>query len=250
MKTATQVSVLAVVPLAIAALASAQPTFEGRVAFRTDHTIAGGNIPTPPEDPSWTVLPGEILPIGMMFGAFNAQGFTDRGMFNFIGTVTVSDPAGTATLSLNNPALRNPYNLGGQALVQGDGSIFFDAARVNAGLIQAPWEEGQPNPVDTYTYPAGQGGPDSYFGQGLRFYLDPGPASFLRDITITVTGQMKVISEWYFDGGEPGDVASLIPGGFVEAPASGTIIIHWVPAPGALALLGLGGLAAARRRRA
>ena len=240
-------AVLAVAGLASSAMAQ---SFEGRVAFRADHTIAGGNVPLPQDDPAWTISPGDTLAIGGMFGAFNAQGFTNRGMFNFIGTVTVSDPAGTATLSLNNPALRFPYNFGGQARVEPDGSIYFDAARANAGLSQVPWPEGQPNPAEWYTFDPGQGGPDTYFGQGIRFFLDTGASDVARDITITISGSMQVISGWYFDGGEEGDVASLIPGGFVNGSASGSIVVHVVPAPGALALLGLGGLVAGRRRRA
>lgn len=240
-------AVLAVAGLASSAMAQ---SFEGRVAFRADHTIAGGNVPLPQDDPAWTISPGDTLAIGGMFGAFNAQGFTNRGMFNFLGTVTVSDPAGTATLSLASSPLRNPYAFGGQARVEPDGSIFFDAARQGAGLSLVPWPEGEPNPAEWYTFPAGSGGPDTYFGQGIRFFLDTGASDAARDIVITISGPMKVISEWYFDGGEEGDVASLIPGGFVDGFASGSIVVHVVPAPGALALLGLGGLVASRRRRA
>src|SRR5690606_29279889 len=96
------------------------------------------------------------------FGAFNAQGFTNRGMFNAISTITISDPAGTARLILNDPALRNPYNFGSVARVNDDGSIYFDANR-GTGQVNVPWEDGEPRPDSYYTYPDNQGGPDNYF---------------------------------------------------------------------------------------
>src|SRR5688572_14829124 len=107
---------------AVAGLAAAAPaqTFTPRVGFRNDHTANA--TPTGNEA---TYLPGSI-PIQVLFGAFNAQGFSNRGMFNFIGTATMTDPLGDATFSYRTgvagSGLRSPYNFGGVEMIQPGGT--------------------------------------------------------------------------------------------------------------------------------
>lgn len=234
-------AVLAVAGLASSAMAQ---TFEARFAFNNTHA----NNRNPIDGPLVVDQPGDVA-LQALFGAFNAQGFTNRGMFNAISTITISDPAGTARLILNDPALRNPYNFGSVARVNDDGSIYFDANR-GTGQVNVPWEDGEPRPDSYYTYPDNQGGPDNYFA-GLRFFLNPGDGPLVaRDVTITISGSMQAISEWFVLGGEEGDSVDLLPAGWVQEHGTATFVVSFVPAPGAAALLGLGGLVASRRRRA
>jgi hypothetical protein len=234
-------AVLAVVGLASSAMA--QGSFTGQVAFNTTHLASGVPVAGPLVRPD-----ASQVTLQAIFGAFNAQGFTNRGMFNFIGSLTISDPAGAATVSLPATSLRSPYNFGSSISVVGGGTgINFDANR-GSGQVNVPWGVGEPRPDTTFAYAANNGGPDAYF-PGMRFFLNPG-TNAARDITITVTGPMQAISSWFFLGGEEGDSADLLPGSFVQGTATGTFVVSIVPAPGAAALLGLGGLMAARRRRA
>jgi hypothetical protein len=220
-------------------------TFDGRIGFRPDHVFNGTPIPGSPE----ILTSGAPQARQALFGGFAAQGFTSRGTFNFLGTITVSDPIGAATLSLPATSLRSPYNFGSVISLSPDGrEISFDANR-GAGQVNVPWPVGEPRPDETYTYPATAGGPDAYF-PGIRFFFNVNNFVEPRAITLTVTGSMQVIDRWFFLGGEEGETADLLPGGFIQDAVSASyIFIVDVPAPAGLGALALGGLLAARRRR-
>jgi hypothetical protein len=248
-------AVLAVAGLASSAMAQ---SFTAQVGFRADHNASA--VPTGNEI---TVAPGATVNLQILFGAFNAQGFTNRGMFNFIGNAALADPAGSGSLAYRTgvagSGLRAPYNFGSVENIAGP-VLTFDANRGSGQVNGLVWNFGEPAPSETYTYPpftaspANGGGPNAYF-PGERVVVNTGPNTAIRDIIVTVTGPMQAIMGWFPVGNTPPEdpetpgSQDLLPQGFVTAQASATFVIHVVPAPGAAALLGLGGLVAARRRR-
>lgn len=241
----TSAIVLAALP---AAAALAQPTFEPRVGLRDSHTLVSN--PTP------NVAGPVVVGLGrydftLLFGAFNAQGFSNRGMFNFAGSITLIESPGGSGASIaprSTSPLVSPYTFGNVHSQPGPRTITFDANR-GAGIVEVPWNFGDPAPADVYMYPAfandsaSSGAPDSYH-PGLRFHLDITEHQF-SVFNFEVTGVMQVITGWLVlaeqvpEPGVPG-YQTLIPSGFTSMP---------IPAPAAAPLLGLAGLFAARRRR-
>ena len=137
--------------LAVAGLASsamAQPSFDGRIAFRDDHfnnntpTIMPGDIYVP----DLTGGPGPItLNFSLLLGAFDAQGFTNYGMFNWNGNLNVSGSGFTLTNvnGLRNPFIANPVGAG---VVGANGITAIDVAR---SVIDqdTPWTFDGPRPT-------------------------------------------------------------------------------------------------------
>lgn len=248
--------VLAVVAAAGLTSGAMAQSFEARVALRDDHT----NNSTP------EIMPGgelwfsgaDTYSMQVLFGGFNAQGFSNGGMFNFMGTITVT--RGTSVFvqrSTNGTGAgrRAPYNFGPSDGEPGlHSSLSFDAVRdllssVTPATITVPWNFGDPEPTGEGLAYQGDGAPDTYF-PGYRFSVVLQDSSF-QEIQITVSGIMQVISGWSGISvveptpDEPGSV-TFMPVIFEAANVHATF---GIPAPGAATLLGLGGLVAARRRR-
>lgn len=250
-------AVLAVAGLASSAMAQSF-SFDARVALRQDHT----NNSTP------TVLPGGVIELEagthnlqVLFGAFNAQGFTNGGLFNFLGTVSVADGGAAIQRGTDGfgPGRRAPYNFGPADGATGQqSSLSFDAARdlltpVTPGTITVPWNFGDPQPTGEGLAYSGAGAPDTYH-PGYRFSIVI-TDNTAREFELTIGGPMQAIRGWFGtsviepeDEETPGSV-TFTPVLFVDGEASATFTIRVIPAPGAAALLGLGGLVAARRRR-
>lgn len=249
-------AVLAVAGLASSAMAQ---SFDARAALRDDHTNSGVA----------EFLPGSVIEVNgagtyslqLLFGAFNAQGFTNGGLFNFQGTISENDGGATLQRSTNGTGAgrRAPYNFGPADGETGQhDSLSFDAARdllssVTPGTITVPWNFGEDEPTGEGLAYQGAGAPDSYH-PGYRFsvVITDGTA---REFDITVTGPMQAVSGWFGtssiepeDEETPGSV-TFTPVLFQNGTVSATFTIRVIPAPGAAALLGLGGLVAARRRR-
>ena len=227
----------ALVVLGVGAAASAQ-TFNGRVGFVSGHIAGSG--PLLPGDYMATSLGTHQLQLA--FGAFDAQGFTNYGMFNWIGSITLSAPGITIG---NAPGNRAPFTISpaGNGVVGPGGITGIDTAR-NVINITVPWPEGQPEPPPpTFTQ-----GNNAFFNT-FRFTITATQQT--QPIVLTATGAMQAISGWTFIGGEPGEVATYTATSFVtDQMVSASLIVHtFIPGPGAAAVLCLGGLAAARRRR-
>lgn len=254
--------------LSIAPAALAQ-TIDGRVDFRNDHSPR--NTPT---GSSYTVTHPGTYEFQVLFGLFDAQGFTNRGMFNFIGDISLNDPLGTSTMApLSGGARRSPYDGNGLGADGSPGnSTTFDAFRgFNPGTftgdmyIQVPWAYGDPMPsmLDAF-YPspydrhvAGSGsGTDEYF-PGYRFTVTvPDLAS--RTITVDLSATTQAVSLFFpIETVAPTPTSdgsvTFLPAGFVadnDVQATLTIdVVTPLPTPGSVVLLGLGAVFAHRRRR-
>lgn len=237
-------AVLAVAGLASSAMAQ---TFEGRVAFIDHHNPSV----TPNINNGATYeynAAGQTGPVtlnfAVMLGAFNAQGFDNHGMFAWLGDLSGT---GTGFTLGNTPGPRGPFNFSpaGSGTVSGDGSAINGIDAVRNPLVSVPWDFGIPNPPAPNT----SQGRDAYFST-FRFTVTLTDLS-VREITFNLNGTMSALSGVTFLGGEEGDMANwtLAPA-ITGIPANGSFTLAIVPAPGAAALLGLGGLVAARRRRA
>lgn len=257
--------------LALPLVPAAAQTIDGRVGFRNDH--APNNTPT---GSTYTVTHPGTYEFQVLFGLFDAQGFTNRGMFNFIGDVTLTDPLGTASMApLSGGARRSPYD--GIGPTYGDGSpgnsTTFDAFRgfdpgnttVGDMYVVAPWAYGQPMPSAADVFypgpydrrdPDSGAGIDEYF-PGYRFTVDiPDLAS--RTITVNVDGFTQAVSMFFpIETVAPTTTSDgfvrFLPVGFVsDANADAVLTIDVMtplPAPGPATLLGVGLVFAARRRR-
>ena len=226
--------VLAVAGLASSAMAQ---SFDGQARFVAGHLAGSG-----PAITEFTVNAPGTYQFTIALGAFNAQGFTNYGMFNWVGAL--SHNGAGITLS-NSPGNRAPFtaNPVGNGTVGPAGITGIDAAR-NVVNISVPWNGDIPPNPPVFTQ-----GNNSLFND-YRFTVTVNDLT-ARDIVFTATGAMQAISGWTtIDPGEPDGAATFTATAFVtDATANGTFVLHIVPAPGAAALLGLGGLVAARRRR-
>jgi len=225
--------------LAVAGLASgamAQPSFDGTVGFSQGHTLGGPFI-------TEATVGAGTHQFTVALGAFNAQGFTNYGMFNWTGNLSETD----AGVSLgNSPGNRQPYtqNPVGNGVVGPTGISGIDAAHNGVINRQVAWPVGQPMPE-----PPTLEGANSLF-RTFRFTVNVTDDT-IRDVVISADGIMQAIAGWtVIDPGEEGANTIFTATSFVtDATANGSFVLHIVPAPGAAALLGLGGLVAARRRR-
>lgn len=224
----------------------AAQTFDARVGFRNNHDNVGV-----PEAGPWTSITNPVW-LGVLFGGFDAQGFTNRGVARFTGTVTLDDPINATLIQIPNNAYRTPF-VPGTPIIPGPGTteFAFDAER-NGPVVT--WNFGEAPPAETFSFAADEGGPDTYF-PGLRLYVtELLPQGTVRDITITVTGQMQAVSGWNVlvsnppvDESTPG-FQFLEPAGLITDEVSATLVIT-IPAPAATPVLALAGAVAVRRRR-
>jgi len=240
-------AVLAVTGLASSAMAQ---SFDGRVAFRADHLA--NNAPT--------ILPGGVFEVtggaapltlnfSLLLGAFDAQGFTNSGMFNWNGNVNV---AGTGFSLTNTNGLRNPFiaNPVGAGVVGPTAITAVDAAR-NVIDQQTPWLFGQPQPTAGPNFTQG----NNAFYRTYGFQVVLSDTTTVRDITVNAAGLMQAIAGWTQIAvvepteDEAGFVTWTATSFVTDTSASAGFTIRIVPAPGAAALLGIGGLVATRRRR-
>lgn len=264
----TAIAAALALPLALTAAALAQ-TVDGRVGFRNDHSPS--NIPT---GNSYTVSSTGTYEFEVLFGVFDAQGFTNRGMFNFIGDITLNDSTGTSTMApLSGHSRRSPYD--GNGTPYGEGSpgntTTFDAYRgLNPGLtgdmlVVVPWAYGHampsasdvfyPSPYDRHV-PGSGSGTDEYF-PGYRFTVTVADLT-ARTITVDLSAQTQAVSIFFpLESVAPtatsdGSV-TFLPIGYVadnDVQAVLTIdVMSPLPGPGSAALLGLGFAFAHRRRR-
>ena len=234
---------LALLPVAAAA---AQPTFDGRIAFRDDHTVSTvANIPNG-GDHLFNVAgmtPPFTFNFAVMLGVFNAQGFDNHGIFAFEGSITTSMHP-NFTLG-NTPGARGPFNFSPAAngTVPADGFSINNVDLVRNPLVTVPWPDGVPAPGQ----PLSNYGRDQYFS-AFRFTLTL-HERLHSEVQVNVNGVLTALAGWNFLGGEEGDSANWVAGPFVSIPVSGSFTMIFLPGPTTLAPLALAGLVATRRRR-
>lgn len=199
--------------------------------------------------------------IRIQFGVFDdATGAAPAGGFVGWNVGTLTSAGQTNTVLTRTPGRLAPFNFAGQPTANGDPAAdpWNDLTMIDATLgTQAPfWNgcdaEGNPVPPPPPTIRG-----LNTFVSVYEITLDPNVG--WTNFSITLGGNMIAATEWRIIGTpnppDCSDPDNPIPGMIQYAPfptpplpISGRLDI--VPAPGALALLGLGGLIAGRRRRA
>ncbi|MBX3357753.1 MAG: PEP-CTERM sorting domain-containing protein [Phycisphaeraceae bacterium] len=215
-----------------------------------------------------------VYSVTVQVGIFNLQGAgageSNQGLFNWAARATGTGfSAGENYVVANATSRISPFNFGpstafGGAVVGGNvidgnsvtpGSL-IQASRDVAGGASAVWNDGDPQP--TAPVP-GALGADTYTNV-FRFQIIVGSGT--DPIVTTFSGSAGPVLAWSPFGvnppfeGDPGSVTFLgitrgtADGGPLSAFADSSFTLPRIPAPGSVALLGLGGLLAARRRRA
>jgi len=215
-------------------------------------------------------------------GIFNLQGAgpgqSNFGLFDFAadGSATGLNAGETLGVVSSNSRV-SPFNFGpatsfGGTLGSGGASINgVNASRDVSGGASAPWHwdqvAGAPGPQPTLPSNASAG--SEAFVSVFRFQVVVNSILSGSDIVINFNGSAGPVLAWTTFGTNPPDGSDNngdgIPddgtvsflgltrdqsqGGPVSAYSPFSLTLHRVPAPGAMALLGLGGLIAVRRRR-
>ncbi|MBX3357754.1 MAG: hypothetical protein KF745_04930 [Phycisphaeraceae bacterium] len=269
MKTAL-CGIIAVAGLAASAVADANWTTQMRYSI----TAPGASAVLVPSGGSMPVGAAGVYSVTVQVGIFNLTGQeagqSNQGLFNWAARGSSTGlMAGESLVVANATSRISPYNFGpstafGGAVVNGgtaiDGNAVTPGSKIQAsrdvsGGASAVWPDGSPMPTAPTN---GQLGADAY--TNVFRYTITVTETVGSDIVMTFAGEAGPVLAWSpfnvtppFDG-DPGSVTFL---GITNATpnvlrpfADSSFTIVRVPAPGAAALLGLGGLIAARRRRA
>jgi hypothetical protein len=184
-----------------------------------------------------------------------------------VGSMQISGPAANSADRRTNGRLSpwnfatgpnsngNPPPAGGSNAGDAAGTDFSGWTEIDATLgTQSPFWQGcdaEGNPVPPP--PAAVRGRNT-FASLFEITTDPNDGGF-ENYSISASGNLISATEWRIVGNPlPPDCESGTPGQITYAPfptdpVAFSCVLNLVPAPGAAALLGLGGLLAARRRR-
>ncbi|MBC7836097.1 MAG: hypothetical protein H7Y88_13510 [Phycisphaerales bacterium] len=239
-------SVLALLAVAgLAAVANAQG-IDGQAgfSFAVPPGLPSGTTPDADGVVDITGL-GNTFTLQLLVGGFGGQG--NLGLLSWVGGLNL---AGTGA-SITANALRAPYNFGGIVGVMSPDGQSISGIDANRSAFQdnIPWLFGDPQPA-----PALLAGIDA-MDDVYRVTVTLSDTTTARDITLSATGISTFVTGWGVTAISPpteedaGSVSYAV-NAIATDLAPGAIILRIVPAPGAAALLGLGGLLAARRRRA
>lgn len=177
-------------------------------------------------------------------------------MFNWTGALVPESTGIDFTIAPHptfSTALRGPFNFNPVGAGQSNGTSIMGIDAARNPIVNVLWLPGQPEPTDE---PILTQGNNQYY-QTFRFTVTiPDPTSFPWEIHIhTVGGMMQAIAGFTQLGSTepdediPGQVTWSATSFVTDTDANASFTIRLIPAPGAAALLGLGGLMAARRRR-
>ena len=243
--------------LAVAGVAASANAYEIRVRFvervgTTDTELAGNTL---------NAAPGSDHRVRVQFGVFDdAAGPAAAGGYLGwnVGTITVNGGAGNSDefrnsgLGVHNGVGRlSPWNFapasgGANGIPAGDPFEALTAVDNTLGQQAFVWTFGNPQPVPTI--------------RGLNTWVSTYEISVVPNAgavsySINFGGNVLAALEWRTVGEPVPPEDENTPGGvtyapFADAPRAFTAVLNvLVPAPGAAALLGLGGLVAIRRRR-
>lgn len=231
------------------------------------------------------VIPGNVFNLTangtytftVMVGIFNFSSSNpsdaNYGLYDWTANATATGLANAGeTLGVTPASSRvAPFNFGpatsfGGTLGGGGTTITsIDCARDVSGGATAPWlwDSGAGAPGPQPTLPNNPSPGSNAFTNVWRFTVNVTDFTTGPDIVVSFAGSAGPITQWVtFGATQPEDEAT--PGfvsflGLTRGQADGgplapyqpfSLTLRRVPAPGAMALLGLGGLIAARRRRA
>lgn len=237
--------------LAVAGLSSAASAFEYRVQFvervgTTDTVIDGNTI---------DARDGAPRRIRIQFGVFDdaTSAAPAGGLLGWnVGTITVNGGAANSDETRTNGRI-TPWNFAqgpnsnGNPPVAGGGDPFETLSEIDAtqGTQSPPWPSGERPPAVVR-------GRNTF---ASVYEITINPADGGNDYSIDFAGNLLSASEWIVVNENAPDPDKGTPGTVVYAPfptdptAFAATLNVLVPAPGAAALLGLGGLVALRRRR-
>ncbi|HYE02827.1 MAG TPA: hypothetical protein VD963_06295 [Phycisphaerales bacterium] len=240
--------VVALLAVAGAAAAANAQTFDAQVRFAQGHTgsptVLGSIVDI-------TGSPLLHIPLTLQGGAFNAVGFDNQGLISLNGQITATGliPGDTLLEEADGDGRVPPFNFG----------------PIGTGTLVSPGLMTDVNPfraIQTIVWPVGAPQPnpdqrgDEAYTNTFRFFLDVADTTTPRDIVVTFSGAGEAAANWTVLASTPPDPDEGTPGSVqyaaqpvVDPATTGSVTFRIIPAPGAAALLGLGGLLAARRRR-
>ena len=250
--------------LAVAGAATSANAFEFRCRFvervgTTDVVLANNTISSD----------GTIRNIRVQFGVFDdAAGVAPAGGYVGwnVGTIAVSGPVDNSD-ERRNPGRLSPFNFaagpnsnGNAPLPAGDPFTMLTEIDNTLGTQSPTWVCNADGTIPPQ--PAATVRGRNTFISTFAFSIDPSSPGFAA-YTVTIGGNCIGADSWLPVGnpsapdcGDPSDPADDVAGAvtyapFPTAPRAISCVLNVVPipAPGAAALLGLGGLLAARRRR-
>jgi hypothetical protein len=235
--------------LAVAGVAASANAFEYRVRFvervGTTDTVLDGNTIEYADQASTAARR-----IRVQFGVFDdAAGAAPAGGFLGwnVGTVTVNGGAGNSDESRTNGRI-TPWNFA----PNGNGNPAADPFEALTGIDNTlgtqspPWPDGSPRPAATIR------GLNTYVST-YEITINPTDGT-AESYTIDFGGNVLAAIAWNIiqenppEEGNPGTIV-YAPNPTQPSPFTATLNVRIIPAPGAAALLGLGGLVALRRRR-
>jgi hypothetical protein len=251
--------------LAVAGAASSANAFE----FRCRFVERVGNQDIVLTDNQIVAAPGVTRNIRVQFGVFdNAAGAAPAGGYVGwnVGTLTVSGPASNSDERRNNGRIA-PFNFGPG--VNANGNPPLPGGDPFTALTEIDNTLGTQSPVwvcdaagNAPPQPAATVRGLNTFVSTFAFSITPQSAPGGANYTVTAGGNLIAASSWNTVGnpaapdcGDPADPADDVAGAVTYAPvpltpqAFSCVLTVIVPGPGSAALLGLGGLLAARRRR-
>jgi len=246
--------------LAVAGAASSANAWHFEVRFvervgSTDTVIAGNTIDA-------SVNRG-VRNIRIQFGVFDdADGAAPAGGYVGwnVGTLAVSGAADNSDERRNSGRI-SPFNFAGGANSNGNppapaGDPFSMLSEIDATLgTQSPFWGFNADGMALPQPNAAVRGINSFVSV-YAFSIDPRDDASAAGYTVTAGGNLIAATEWRAIGTPtPPDEETQTPGSVTYAPfpttpqAFSAVLNVLIPGPGSAALLGLGGLLAARRRR-
>lgn len=249
----------------LAASSSAQVAWTTQMAFA--QTTGGVALPSNTLNLTASGTYTFIVRVGIFNVTGLGTGQSNQGLNNWTATATTTGLNAGETLGVTTANSRiSPFTFGPATSFGGmfvsPGTINnINAARDVSGGASAPWlwDTTTSAPGALPTAPSGTFAPVGINSvtNVYRFTVNVNSFTTGADIVIRFAGSAGPVIQWSLFGSNPPDEVTpgianfigLTPNPVLAAYTPANLTLHRVPAPGAMALLGLGGLFAARRRR-